>query len=138
MTPDERNKRLADVAVIAVALEQKTGCPTRMLIAQWALESDWGATPVGHANYFGIKYDPARHKLSAVKTTEEWFTAAEIAVWNRQHPATPARTTGKTEGDKINVLLDDRFADYLSLEDSCDDYAWLITHGAPYRAAWEA
>ena len=31
-----------------------------------------------------------------------------------------------------------RFADYDSLEDSCRDYAWLITHGAPYRAAWQA
>ncbi len=28
------------------------------------------------------------------------------------------------------------FADYDSLEDSCPDYAWLITNGAPYRAAW--
>ena len=30
-----------------------------------------------------------------------------------------------------------QFADYDSLDDSCHDYAWLITHGAPYRAAWE-
>ena len=28
------------------------------------------------------------------------------------------------------------FADYDSLADSCRDYAWLITQGAPYRAAW--
>ena len=28
------------------------------------------------------------------------------------------------------------FADYDSLADSCRDYAWLITNGAPYRAAW--
>jgi len=25
-----------------------------------------------------------------------------------------------------------------SLEDSCRDYAWLITQGAPYRVAWQA
>lgn len=30
------------------------------------------------------------------------------------------------------------FAGYESLEDSCRDYAWLITHGAPYRAACQA
>jgi flagellum-specific peptidoglycan hydrolase FlgJ len=29
------------------------------------------------------------------------------------------------------------FADYDSLEDSCRDYAWLITHAVPYRVAWE-
>jgi flagellum-specific peptidoglycan hydrolase FlgJ len=28
------------------------------------------------------------------------------------------------------------FADYDSLEDSCRDYAWLITQGAPYHQAW--
>ena len=30
------------------------------------------------------------------------------------------------------------FADYDSLADSCKDYAWLITEGALYRAAWQA
>ena len=29
------------------------------------------------------------------------------------------------------------FADYASLEESCRDYAWLITHGSPYAAAWQ-
>lgn len=29
------------------------------------------------------------------------------------------------------------FADYNSLADSCRDYAWLITQGAPYQAAWQ-
>ena len=29
------------------------------------------------------------------------------------------------------------FADYDSIEDSCRDYAWLISHGDPYRSAWE-
>ena len=29
------------------------------------------------------------------------------------------------------------FADYDSLDDSCHDYAWLISHGDPYRAAWD-
>jgi flagellum-specific peptidoglycan hydrolase FlgJ len=28
------------------------------------------------------------------------------------------------------------FADYDSLADSCRDYAWLITQGASYCAAW--
>jgi hypothetical protein len=36
-----------------------------------------------------------------------------------------------------SVVENLEFADYDSLEDSCCDYAWLITNGAPYRAAWE-
>ncbi|MDE3166233.1 MAG: glucosaminidase domain-containing protein, partial [Acidobacteriota bacterium] len=47
--------RLNEVARIAVRLEQETGCPARLMIAQWAIESAWGSKPVGHANYFGIK-----------------------------------------------------------------------------------
>jgi len=37
-----------------------------------------------------------------------------------------------------NVIENLEFADYDSLEDSCRDYAWLITHGSPYHEAWEA
>ena len=52
---NDRDRRLNEVAGIATALETETGCPARLRIAQWALESEWGARPVGHANYFGIK-----------------------------------------------------------------------------------
>ena len=51
---DDREVRLNEVARIAVALEAETGCPAQLLVAQWAVESQWGAKPVGHANYFGI------------------------------------------------------------------------------------
>jgi flagellum-specific peptidoglycan hydrolase FlgJ len=33
-------------------------------------------------------------------------------------------------------MMDLSFADYPSLTDSCKDYAWLITQGGPYKAAW--
>ena len=56
----DRDRRLAEVARIAVRIEAETGCPARLLIAQWALESEWGAKPAGAANYFGIK-KAARH-----------------------------------------------------------------------------
>ena len=36
-----------------------------------------------------------------------------------------------------SVIEELEFADYDSLEESCRDYAWLITHGAPYRVAWQ-
>jgi flagellum-specific peptidoglycan hydrolase FlgJ len=35
-----------------------------------------------------------------------------------------------------SVIENLEFADYDSLADSCRDYAWLITQGAPYRVAW--
>ena len=103
--------RLNEVARIAVRLEQETGCPAQLMIAQWAIESAWGAKPVGHANYFGIKKAERHTKCCWVETRE-------------------------VIGGK-SVIENLEFADYDSLDDSCRDYAWLITHGTPYRLAWE-
>jgi flagellum-specific peptidoglycan hydrolase FlgJ len=103
--------RLNEVARIAVRLEQQTACPAQLLIAQWAIESKWGEKPVGRANYFGVKRT-ARHT--------KWSTVATREVVNGR-----------------SVFENLEFADYDSLEDSCRDYAWLITNGAPYHAAWE-
>ena len=108
---DDRQERLNQVAQIAVALEAQTGCPAALLIAQWALESKWGAKPAGAANYFGIK-KADRHEKRCTITTREVVN-------------------GKS------VVQDLDFADYDSLADSCRDYAWLITQGAPYHQAWE-
>jgi flagellar protein FlgJ len=108
---DDRQSRLSEVARIAIALEAQTGCPAQLMIAQWALESKWGAQPVGHANYFGVKM-AARHALCCTVTTHE-----------------------VVDGERVKMDL--AFADYRSLEESCKDYAWLITEGAPYKAAWE-
>jgi len=108
---EDREQRLKEVAAIAVALEAQTGCPAQLLIAQWAVESEWGAKPAGNNNFFGIKKS-ARHELCCNVTTREVVNGTSI-VENLQ------------------------FADYDSLEDSCRDYVWLITCGAPYHAAWQ-
>jgi len=95
-----------------VKLQLETNLPAKLLVAQWAVESQWGAKPVGHANYFGMK-KAARHAQFCTVGTHEVV-------------------------DGHTVLIDAKFADYDSLEESCKDYAWLITHGAPYANAWAA
>ena len=107
----QRQLRLTQVAAIAVKIEAETGVPASAIVSQWALESHWGATPAGKANYFGIK-KAARHTLCCTVETHE-----------------------VVKGVRIAVPLE--FADYASLEDSCRDYAWLISHGAPYVAQWK-
>ena len=106
----DRDRRVAEVARIAVRIEAETECPARLLIAQWAIESEWGAKPAGAANYFGIK-KANRHEKCCTVTTHEVVA-----------------------GKRIEQKL--QFADYDSMEASCRDYAWLITHGAPYAVAW--
>ncbi len=107
---EDREQRLNEVAGIAAALETQTGCPARLMIGQWALESEWGAKPVGQFNFFGIK-KAARHTKCCTVTTHEIVN-------------------GKSVAENLE------FADYDSLADSCRDYAWLITHGEPYQQAW--
>ena len=106
----ELQTRLNKVASIAVRLEAEMGVPASAIVAQWAIESSWGAKPAGHANYFGIK-KAARHTQCCTVTTQE-----------------------VVNGKRITQALE--FADYASLEDSCRDYAWLISHGTPYAVAW--
>ena len=107
---ETRETRLNEVARIAVRLEQETGCPAQLMIAQWAIESAWGAKPVGHANYFGIKKADRHTKCCTVLTREV--------------------INGKS------VMENLEFADYDSLEESTRDYAWLTTRSAPYCLPW--
>ena len=104
--------RLVQIANIAVAIETKTQCPAPMMIAQWAVESRWGAKPVGHANYFGMKKNSRDPESCTEETTEE--------------------IDGKLVDEELH------FADYDSLEESAQDYADLITQGDPYHAVWDA
>jgi flagellar protein FlgJ len=105
-----RNQRLAEVASVALRLEAETGVPARMLLAQWAIESRWGARPVGNFNVFGVKRAKRHTRFCAVETREV------------------------IDGKEVRRVCE--FADYDSLDAACRDYAWLITRGAPYRAAW--
>jgi flagellum-specific peptidoglycan hydrolase FlgJ len=118
-----------------VRIEQETGCPAQLLIAQWAIESKWGEKPVGHANYFGIKR-AARHTKWCTVTTEEVFTMAQLETWDHQHAASPARVITTLPDGRLRVEIGDEFADYDSLDASCQDYAWLVTKSEPYQHAW--
>jgi flagellum-specific peptidoglycan hydrolase FlgJ len=112
MKSSDRQSRLNEIASIAVRLEAETRVPALAMIAQWAVESQWGAKPVGKFNVFGIKWAP-RHALCCTVDTHEVVN-------------------GRSEAQAA------KFADYPSLEAACRDYAWLISHGAPYARAWAA
>ena len=102
--------RLNEVARIALSIERETGVPARALIAQWAIESRWGAQPAGEHNYFGMK-KATRHEKYCIVDTQEVIC-----------------------GETVEQTL--VFADYDSLETSCRDYAWLISRGSRYQKAW--
>ncbi|HEY9766189.1 MAG TPA: glucosaminidase domain-containing protein [Chroococcales cyanobacterium] len=62
----------------AIESERKYGVPAEVTLAQAALESGWGKSPIGGYNIFGIKGEgPAG---SVIKETREWDGSKYITV----------------------------------------------------------
>lgn len=128
-------KNLDEITQIAAKIETETGFPAEVMIAQWAVESNWGEHPVCRSNYFGVKRT-SRNKLGCVAKTAEVLSAHQIEEFNRLHPDAPP-LKGKPAGKgSLRVEISAEFADYRTLEDSCRDYAWMIQNSPPYAVAW--
>jgi flagellum-specific peptidoglycan hydrolase FlgJ len=98
----------ADVIDAAQNAQAAYGVPASVAIAQWALESAWGAHCTGKYNFFGVK-----------------ATATQPAslCW-----------THEVVGGK-SVACQQRFADYVSLKAAFGAHAALLTH-RQYAKAW--
>ena len=93
-------------------------------------------------------------RLEALRRVSPGATAREVPSGERQQPFGLLRSISKNRfwggpwtpsfwwtptREVVNgksVIENLEFADYDSLADSCRDYAWVITQGAPYCAAW--
>lgn len=80
MIPTKRNSLFPQNIVIAAQAAAKlTECLASVTLAQWALESAWGARMSGKFNYFGIKHFPGSpYSYSTYRTQEQingrWIT----------------------------------------------------------------
>jgi len=108
----DRQARLTQVAAIAVALEKQT---------QMSRADD--DRPVGSRIPGGARSPSGMQITSGSRRTAATRSRA------------PSPTIEVIDGKPVEEEL--QFADYDSLEDSCRDYAALITTGEPYSAAWE-
>ena len=101
------------IAVTAATESQAvTGCPRELTIAQWALESGWGAhVPDGSNNPFGIKARPGDPFVAAA--TSEWSNALNRFVIG------PAN-----------------FIRFTTLQDAFNWHGALLVKGKPYRDAF--
>jgi flagellum-specific peptidoglycan hydrolase FlgJ len=102
-------ERIAAAADAAVACEVATHCPAELSMAQWALESGWGAHSPGN-NCFGIKAYSGCYGVQSL-ITNEFYNGA----MHREPRA---------------------FATFEHLSDCFIKHAQLITGGLPYRDAW--
>jgi flagellar protein FlgJ len=107
LTPSQL-ERLSAAAQSACLCEQTTGLPAEITLAQWALESAWGASAPGN-NCFGIKAYPG--------CQVQCFPTHEVV-----------------EGESKTLTLE--FAAFDSLQACFEKHARLITCGAPYACAW--
>lgn len=68
----------ADVLDAARASQKAYGIPASISIAQWAVESAWGARMSGRCNPFGMKAMPGQ--ASQLVTTHEYYKGHRIEV----------------------------------------------------------
>lgn len=97
-----------DVITAAQDSEGASGIPASVTIAQWAVESGWGAHCTGTFNYFGIK------------------AAAD-------QPATACTTHEVVNGQRVAITA--LFANYLSMADAFTAHANLLAVEPQYATA---
>jgi flagellum-specific peptidoglycan hydrolase FlgJ len=93
----------------ARAIQQKYQVPAGVVLAQSALESDWGRTVVGNA-YFGVK----GRAPSGASTT---FTTHEVV-------------NGRA------ITIDDAFRSYSGYDDAAEDYAKMLRNNPRFRGCF--
>ena len=108
MLTSQQLPRLAAAAKAACLCEKATGLPAEITVAQWALESGWGASAPGN-NCFGIK-------ARAGRQTQVLSTIEHI--------------------DGVDQKQDLEFAAFDSIAECFDYHARLITEGKSYAKAW--
>ncbi|MFN0165601.1 MAG: glucosaminidase domain-containing protein [Bryobacteraceae bacterium] len=126
---------MREIAKAAVQLEADRGYPPRLLVAQWALESNWGSKPSGANNYFGITFNPARHRSFEFCRTCEEMTDGQIAALAADERAT-IRAKIPLGAGRFRLELDRKFASYESLDEALGDKTSLIMNSPRYRDAF--
>ena len=100
---------LKDIITAANACEKETGCPAKLSLAQWALESGWGQHSPGN-NCFGIKEFPGCFGIQELMTTEVYHG--------------------------VTKHVPQKFATFKTIEDCFIKHSKLITEGKSYSKVW--
>lgn len=109
---------LRDAAHHAYQCETTTSVPCELTLAQWALESGWGAHSPGN-NCFGIKANPLSHQGAQLLYTYEYFTPGEAQVWlDRVQGRTAVIVDATVRPDgRLRYKCQDWFAKFTTLAD---------------------
>ncbi len=117
----------------AQACELKTGLWSSLTIAQWAVESNWGAACPGN-NPFGITWAPKSIYGRQMLWTHEEIKKADYVVWKNMHPEIQVVNT--LPSGNLRIKVQRGFNKYDSLEQAFEAHGRLLTKGLPYAAVW--
>lgn len=122
---------LRDAAKHAHHCELIAKIPCELTLAQWALESGWGAHSPGN-NCFGIKEYPNCYGRQLLRTYE-YFTKEERYDWLAAKPGRIANLVDATYNSKSQQRFncDDWFATFQDLT-ACFMKRAQLLHSAPY------
>lgn len=136
MTPltDKQRAAVAVIVPAAIASERATGCPAELTVAQWAIESAWGAAVFGN-NPFGIKEYSGCHGRQLLRT-QEYFTDLEVAGFVARGEGRTAELHGLRTSSRNLWDVRDFFATFATLADAFAYHGRLLQQG-PYREAWK-
>jgi|SRR5579863_2389999 len=116
----------------AVSSEKSTGVPAELTVAQWAIESGWGANSP-NCNCFGIKTYPGCYG-SQLLTTHEWFTTEQAMAFRKAHPDRMCEVDSASGADlngRMRYKIQDLFATFKTLADCFSKRAELIQSYGP-------
>lgn len=130
--------RLKAAAEQAAVTEKETGFPCEIVIAQWALESGWGASQPGN-NCFGHKApillrDNSKRQLLV---TKEWFNQGELQHFLGLGDGRIAKedTNIAPRNGRRRYTVKDWFMRYASLAEAFSVHARKLQSGR-YLPAW--
>ncbi|HEY9899997.1 MAG TPA: glucosaminidase domain-containing protein [Pantanalinema sp.] len=106
-TPQPTNAFLKEMLPAALKIQQRYGIPAATILAQAALESNWGRSAIGKYNVFGIKGEGS---LGSISTSTKEHLRGQ---WRRMR---------------------DGFAKFGSFEEAFEAYAKVIHNGSHSRA----
>lgn len=138
LTPLQKQS-LAIAAKAAKTAESETGCPSALSLAQWCLESAWGAAQPGN-NCFGIKWYPGGPGKQLLRT-REWFNDAELKAFlarGEGRTAVAIQPIQKKKNGRTLYRVEDLFAAFPSIAKCFERHGELLTTGRSYAAAFAA
>lgn len=139
MTDQEKHRNAVEYAQIAKLISPMVGLPVRALVAQWAIESAWGASKSGDYNFWGITWNPRIHTGKKWCVTREDLTQHQIDTWMREDEKKTIEKIALVKPGVWRCRMNRWFASFRDADEAVESYRKLLnlSRYAPVRKVAE-